>query len=107
MSTGNAPKLTTTARQRQRSTSTEEPRLFKVVMHNDDFTTMDFVVEMLLRFFDKPMAEAVRIMQQVHHGGCAVAGIYPRQIAETKVAQVTREAEGRQMPFLVTFEPQD
>jgi ATP-dependent Clp protease adaptor protein ClpS len=85
---------------------TQRPRLFKVLLHNDDYTTTDFVVDVLVRYFNKPPAEATRVMLQVHYGGIGIAGVYPREIAETKVTQVTEEAEKQQMPLLVTMEPE-
>ncbi len=87
-------------------TRTERPRRFRVLLHNDDYTTMEFVVEVLLRYFDKSPEEATRLMLQVHQQGVAVAGVYPREIAETKVAEVTDEARQHEMPLLVTAEPE-
>ena len=81
------------------------PRLFRVVFHNDDFTTMDFVVEVLRVHFHKPDAEAVHVMLTVHKKGAAVAGVYPRDVAETKVARVMQDARKRGMPLLLTTEP--
>src|SRR6185437_11424649 len=66
----------------------KEPKHYAVLLHNDDYTTMEFVTEILQRFFHKTGDEAVRIMLKVHHEGKGVAGIYTYQIAETKVAQV-------------------
>ena len=65
------------------------PRKYKVVFHNDDYTTQEFVVLVLMRFFHKDETEATHIMLSVHHKGSAVAGVYSRDIAETKVVQVT------------------
>lgn len=65
------------------------PKLYKVLLLNDDFTTMDFVIEVLNKFFGKSLEQATQIMLKVHHEGSAVCGIYVRDIAETKVAQVT------------------
>jgi ATP-dependent Clp protease adaptor protein ClpS len=67
---------------------TEQPRLFRVLLHNDDYTSMEFVVEVLESVFDKSPAEAHRIMMQVHTGGVGVAGIYSHEVAETKAALV-------------------
>jgi ATP-dependent Clp protease adaptor protein ClpS len=80
-------------------------RRFQVVLHNDDYTSMEFVVEMLMRHFHKLPAEAVHVMLQVHHKGAGVAGVYSRDVAETKVAEVTEEARAAGMPLLLTVEP--
>ncbi|MEX2584356.1 MAG: ATP-dependent Clp protease adaptor ClpS [Gemmatimonadota bacterium] len=85
---------------------TRQPRRYKVLLHNDDFTTMHFVVAVLVRHFHKSETEATRIMLEVHMKGFGVAGLYPRDQAETKVAQVTAEAEKEGFPLLVTMEPE-
>jgi len=85
---------------------TEKPRLYKVLLHNDDFTTMEFVVDVLVRFFHKDEAEATHLMLYVHHKGRAVAGVYTRDIAETKVVQVTDYAQSHGYPLLTTCEPE-
>lgn len=82
------------------------PRLYKVILHNDDYTTMGFVIEILVRFFRKNEVEATELMLAVHHKGHAVAGIYTYDIAETKVHQVTDYAREQGHPFLVTMEPE-
>lgn len=84
----------------------KRPRKYKVLLHNDDYTTTDFVVEVLVRYFHKAPAEATHIMLQVHHQGSGVAGVYPKDVAETKVAEVTREARAEGMPLLLTTEPE-
>jgi len=84
----------------------EKPRRYKVIFHNDDYTTMEFVILVLLRFFHKSEAEATHIMLTVHHKGSAVAGVYTRDIAETKVSQVTDYAREHGMPLLLTTEPE-
>jgi ATP-dependent Clp protease adaptor protein ClpS len=85
---------------------TARPRRYKVVFHNDDYTTMEFVVDVLRHFFHKSETEALHIMLTVHKKGSAVAGIYPRDVAETKVSEVTRHARENGMPLLVTAEPE-
>lgn len=82
----------------------DRPRRFKVVFHNDDFTTMDFVIEVLVTHFGKSPTEATYVMLQVHHKGRGVAGVYPRDIADGKVALVTLEARSRGMPLKLTSE---
>jgi ATP-dependent Clp protease adaptor protein ClpS len=78
---------------------------YQVVLHNDDYTTMEFVIAILMKHFHKPPAEAMHVMLQVHHKGAGVAGVYTRDVAETKVAEVTGEAREQGMPLLLTAEP--
>ena len=85
---------------------TKRPRKWKVLLHNDDFTTMDFVVHILMTHFHKSPPEATHVMLQVHHKGVGTAGIYPsKDVAETKVAEVMAEARESGMPLLLTIEP--
>ncbi len=84
----------------------DKPRRFKVIFHNDDYTTMEFVVHVLMRFFRKSESEATFIMLSVHHKGFGVAGIYPRDIAETKVSQVSEYARQHGMPLKLSTEPE-
>ena len=85
---------------------TEKPRRWKVLFHNDDWTTQEFVVDVLIRHFRKSEAEATYVMLQVHHKGVGVAGVYPKDVAETKVAEVTAEARAEGMPLVLSTEPE-
>jgi ATP-dependent Clp protease adaptor protein ClpS len=85
---------------------TAVPKRYKVIFHNDDYTTMEYVVEVLRRFFHKSETEALHIMLTVHKRGRAIAAIYPRDVAETKVAEVMRDARERGHPLLLTTEPE-
>jgi ATP-dependent Clp protease adaptor protein ClpS len=82
----------------------EEPPLYKVLLHNDDYTSMEFVVLLLERIFSKSTAEATRIMLNVHQQGIGVAGIYSRDIAETKVAVVLDLAQKNEFPLRCSME---
>ncbi|HZQ06032.1 MAG TPA: ATP-dependent Clp protease adaptor ClpS [Anaerolineae bacterium] len=84
----------------------DKPRLWKVLLHNDNYTTMDFVVTVLIAVFHKPEAEAVRIMYDVHRKGIGMVGVYTREIAETKVQRVMQLAQQAQFPLLCTMEPE-
>ncbi len=77
------------------------PRPYQVLIYNDDFTPMDFVVEVLVQIFGKEEQEAVRLMLQVHEGSCAVAGVYPRDIALTKAREATGWARQEGHPLKV------
>jgi ATP-dependent Clp protease adaptor protein ClpS len=83
---------------------TDEPPLFKVLLLNDDYTTMDFVVEVLRHVFNKPTDEATRIMFNVHRQGVGVCGMYPREVAETKVHTVHTLAREHGFPLRCTME---
>ncbi|HEY7986892.1 MAG TPA: ATP-dependent Clp protease adapter ClpS [Methylophilaceae bacterium] len=80
------------------------PPLYKVLLLNDDFTPMEFVVQILQQFFGKSREIAMQLMLQVHHQGSAVCGIYPRDVAETKVLQVTDAARKAQHPLQCLME---
>ncbi len=82
----------------------KEPPFFKVVLLNDDFTPMDFVVNLLMRFFNKTQEEATQVMLNVHQKGTGICGIYPREIAETKVMQVNRHARENGHPLRCRME---
>ena len=83
---------------------TAEPPLFKVLLLNDDYTTMQFVVEVLETVFDKHPAEAFRIMMQVHVQGLGICGVYPFEIAETKVQTVHQMAREHGFPLRAGLE---
>jgi ATP-dependent Clp protease adaptor protein ClpS len=82
-----------------------EPPKFAVMLHNDDYTTMEYVVEVLTIDFSKPSEEAMALMLKVHEEGKAVAGIYSFDIAETKVAIVTEKSRKAGFPLKLTLEP--
>jgi ATP-dependent Clp protease adaptor protein ClpS len=82
----------------------KRPPLFRVLLHNDDFTTMEFVVEVLRQVFGKGEAEAFRIMWDVHTQGVGCAGVYTYEIAEMKVERVTQMARAHEYPLLCTLE---
>jgi len=82
----------------------EEPQMFKVLLHNDDYTSMDFVVEILTRIFHKTTDQAVEIMLQVHEKGKGLCGVYTYEIAQAKVDQVKQLAKQNEFPLLATME---
>lgn len=83
----------------------KEPDMYKVVLHNDDYTTREFVVEVLQIVFHKPAIEATRIMMDVHKRGKGVVGVYTWDIAQSKVMQVRQMAKAREFPLKCTVEP--
>lgn len=83
---------------------TRKPKLYKVILHNDDFTTMDFVVYILKTIFHKAHAEAIQLMLDIHQKKSAVCGIYPKDIADTKSQEVIRLARINDFPLLCTVE---
>ncbi len=83
---------------------TRQPRLFRVLLHNDDYTTMEFVLHVLETIFSKGPAEAHRIMMQVHMSGHGVCGHYTHEVAETKVAAVHEQARTHGFPLRASFE---
>jgi ATP-dependent Clp protease adaptor protein ClpS len=84
----------------------ERPRLWRVLLHNDDYTTQDFVVWVLETIFHKPRGEAFTIMMSVHRSGMGVAGVYTHDVAETKLKATRQLAEEHEFPLLVTMEPE-
>ena len=83
----------------------QKPPLYKVVLLNDDYTPMEFVVIVLQRFFNKSREEATRIMLHVHQKGVGVCGVYSRELAESKVRQVMSFSGENQHPLQCTMEP--
>jgi ATP-dependent Clp protease adaptor protein ClpS len=82
----------------------KKPPLYRVLLHNDDFTTMEFVVEVLRAVFQRGEAEAFRVMWAVHTQGVGVAGVYTYEVAEMKVEKVTQMARAQEYPLLCTME---
>ena len=83
-----------------------KPRMWRVLLHNDDYTTQEFVVWVLESVFHKPAAEAFAIMMSVHRSGMGLAGVYTHDVAETKLNATRRLAEDHEFPLLVTMEPE-
>lgn len=83
----------------------KKPPMYKVVLFNDDYTPMDFVVELLELFFSLTREQATGVMLRVHKEGKAVCGVYTRDVAETKAAQVSQFAQGNEHPLLCEIEP--
>ena len=88
-------------------TEIKEPPLYRVLLHNDDYTTMEFVVEVLMKIFHKSRDEAEAIMWTVHEKGKALCGIYTFEIAQTKAEQVKVLARQNSFPLLATIEADD
>ena|ERR1700682_3277336 len=83
----------------------EEPLLYRVILHNDDYTTVDFVVWLLMAVFHMTLPNAITVTNNVHHRGAGIAGIYTYEIAEMKVAKTNALAREREFPLLCTMEP--
>ena len=84
----------------------KKPPMYRVLLHNDDYTPMDFVVQILQGIFSKSESEAVSIMLNVHNKGIGLAGVYTHEVAETQVAKVQDLAEQHQHPLQCTMEPE-
>ena len=85
----------------------QRPRMWRVLLHNDNYTTREFVVDVLRNVFRHSEAEAVRVMLHVHHNGVGVAGVFTREIAETKIQKVERLAREREFPLRLSMEPEE
>ena len=83
---------------------TTEPSMYKVLLHNDDFTTKVFVVNILMTIFNKSQEEATRLMWYIHKNRVGVCGIYPLEVAETKIVQATALAKNNEFPLKLTLE---
>lgn len=83
----------------------QRPPMYQVIMLNDDFTPMDFVIQMLTQYFDKNSQDAEQIMWDIHYKGQGVCGIYSKELANMKVKEVTQEADHAGHPLLVEMEP--
>ena len=101
--TGTREQILTESREDQRL---ERPRFWRVLLHNDDYTTQDFVVWVLETVFLKPRGEAFSIMLAVHRSGMGLAGVYTHEVAETKVRKTKDLSEQHEFPLLVTMEPE-
>jgi len=82
----------------------QEPKMYRVILHNDHYTTMDFVVEVLMLVFHKPAAEATKIMLDVHKKGAGMCGVYTYDIASTKATLVHNMAKRREFPLKCSLE---
>jgi ATP-dependent Clp protease adaptor protein ClpS len=80
------------------------PQMYRVILHNDHYTTMEFVIDILVKIFHKTAREAARIMLDVHRGGSGVCGVFSYDIARTKVFQVHALARAQEFPLKCTFE---
>lgn len=85
----------------------EKPKMYKVLLHNDDYTTMEFVIHILQKFFQKNYEESHAIMLKVHHDGLGICGIYTFEVAESKASKVNKYSRGKGHPLKCSFEPCD
>jgi len=93
-----------TGQQVQERTELRPPRMYRVILHNDHYTTMEFVIDILVKIFHQPAQEATRIMLDVHRRGNGVCGVYTYDIARTKVSQVLALAREQEFPLQCTVE---
>lgn len=85
----------------------QEPKMYKVLLHNDDYTTMEFVIHVLQKFFKKSYDEAHAIMLKVHHDGLGICGIYTHEVAESKSSKVNKYSRNKGHPLRSSIEPCD
>ena len=100
-----APKRQEGVEVKERS-KTKRPPLYKVILHNDDYTTKEFVVMVLRAVFHKSEVDATQIMMHVHENGIGVAGVYPYEVAETKIAKTLSLARRYEYPLQLSMEPE-
>jgi ATP-dependent Clp protease adaptor protein ClpS len=106
MSTSNPSIRESTLAETRSAEKLQRPRMWRVLLHNDDYTTQEFVVWVLETIFNKPRGEAFSIMMSVHRSGLGIAGIFTRDVADTKVRKTQQLAEEHEFPLLVTMEPE-
>jgi len=85
----------------------EPPKMYKVVLHNDDYSTMEFVIHVLMKFFSKNYDEAHAVMLKIHHDGVGICGIYTFEVAESKSSKVNSYSRGKGHPLKSSIEPCD
>jgi ATP-dependent Clp protease adaptor protein ClpS len=85
----------------------KRPRLYAVLLHNDDYTSREFVVQVLHSVFHRSEQDAIRIMLHVHRNGVGVAGVFTREVAETKMQRTERLARQQEFPLRLTMEPEE
>lgn len=85
----------------------QKPSMYKVLMHNDDYSTMEFVIHVLQKFFGKTYDDAHAIMLKVHHEGIGMCGVYTFEVAESKVSKVNKYSRGKGHPLKCSYEPCD
>ncbi len=90
--------------QAKEQTDLRPPQMYRVILHNDHFTTMEFVIDILVKIFHKPARDASSIMLDVHRSGSGICGVYSYDIARTKVSQVHALARAQEFPLKCTFE---
>jgi ATP-dependent Clp protease adaptor protein ClpS len=88
-------------------TELEQPKMYKVLMHNDDYSTMEFVIHALMKFFNKNYDEAHAVMLNIHNDGIGLCGLYTYEVAESKSAKVNRYSKGKGHPLKTSIEPCD